>query len=108
MRRMTVFVRGRVQGVGFRWWTRARALELGLAGHARNTDDGRVEVVAEGAPQALLRLFDLLAEQPSTHPAPGARRVGVGAAVGRGPRQHRLHRALTRTARRGIRGVDGR
>ena len=64
MRRMTVFVRGRVQGVGFRWWTRARALELGLAGHARNTDDGRVEVVAEGSPQAVLRLFDLLAEQP--------------------------------------------
>ena len=48
VRRMTVFVRGRVQGVGFRWWTRARALELGLVGHARNTDDGRVEVVAEG------------------------------------------------------------
>jgi acylphosphatase len=68
---MTVFVRGRVQGVGFRWWTRARALELGLAGHARNTDDGRVEVVAEGAPRALLRLFDLLAEQPSTTRRPG-------------------------------------
>jgi acylphosphatase len=60
---MTVFVRGRVQGVGFRWWTRARALELGLA--------GRVEVVAEGAPRALLRLFDLLAEQPSTTRRPG-------------------------------------
>ena len=47
-RRLTVFVRGRVQGVGFRWWTRARALELGLAGQARNTPDGRVEVVARG------------------------------------------------------------
>ena len=35
---MTVTVRGRVQGVGFRWWTRARALELGLVGHARNTE----------------------------------------------------------------------
>ena len=31
--RALVFVRGRVQGVGFRWWTRARALELGLVGH---------------------------------------------------------------------------
>ena len=40
---------GRVQGVGFRWWTRARALELGLTGWARNTQDGRVEVVAEGS-----------------------------------------------------------
>lgn len=70
-RRMTVFVRGRVQGVGFRWWTRARALELGLTGSARNTDDGRVEVVAEGAPDALLRLLDLLAEQPSSARRPG-------------------------------------
>jgi acylphosphatase len=46
--RLTAWVRGRVQGVGFRWWTRARALELGLCGWASNLDDGRVEVVAEG------------------------------------------------------------
>ncbi len=45
---MTAWVHGRVQGVGFRWWTRARALELSLVGWARNLDDGRVEVVAEG------------------------------------------------------------
>ena len=66
-----MFVRGRVQGVGFRWWVRARALELGLVGHARNTDDGRVEVVAEGDPETLQRLLDLLAEQPSGHHRPG-------------------------------------
>jgi acylphosphatase len=47
--RVTAWVRGRVQGVGFRWWTRARALELGLTGWALNLDDGRVEVVAEGS-----------------------------------------------------------
>ena len=70
-RRMTVFVRGYVQGVGFRWWVRARALELGLAGHARNTADGRVEVVAEGADEALQRLLDLLVEAPSTTRRPG-------------------------------------
>lgn len=46
--RLTAFVKGRVQGVGFRWWTRARALELGLSGSATNLADGRVEVVAEG------------------------------------------------------------
>ena len=45
---MTVFVSGRVQGVGFRWWTRAQALALGLTGHAFNTADGRVEVTGDG------------------------------------------------------------
>ncbi|HBO54780.1 acylphosphatase [Janibacter terrae] len=70
--RATWFVRGRVQGVGFRWWTRARALELGLVGHARNTDDGRVEVVAEGPPSSLDALDALLREEPSTARRPGA------------------------------------
>src|SRR5271165_4121329 len=46
--RLTVWVRGRVQGVGFRWWARSQALELGLAGIAENLDDGRVRIVAEG------------------------------------------------------------
>jgi acylphosphatase len=47
--------------VGFRWWTRARALELGLAGWARNLDDGRVEVVAEGTRPDCDALLALLA-----------------------------------------------
>ncbi len=46
--RLTAHVSGHVQGVGFRWWTRARALEQGLVGSATNVRDGRVEVVAEG------------------------------------------------------------
>ena len=46
--RMTAFVRGEVQDVGFRWWVRSRALTLGLAGSATNLADGRVQVVAEG------------------------------------------------------------
>jgi acylphosphatase len=49
--RMTAWVHGHVQGVGFRWWTRSRALELGLVGSASNLADGRVEVVAEGPPE---------------------------------------------------------
>ncbi|MCC4322131.1 acylphosphatase [Streptomyces malaysiensis] len=47
--RLTVWVRGRVQGVGFRWYTRANALRIGgLVGFASNLSDGRVQVVAEG------------------------------------------------------------
>lgn len=65
--RLTAFVTGRVQGVGFRWWTRARALELGLTSSATNLDDGRVEVVAEGPREAGEALLDLL-RSPS---APG-------------------------------------
>ncbi|MGB8649105.1 MAG: acylphosphatase [Mycobacteriales bacterium] len=61
---MTAFVKGQVQGVGFRWWTRARALELGLAGSATNLADGRVEVVAEGPPQACRQLLALLPSGP--------------------------------------------
>ncbi|MGX1851269.1 acylphosphatase [Streptomyces sp. NBC_01456] len=47
--RVTAWVRGQVQGVGFRWFTRANALRIGeLAGFAVNLGDGRVQVVAEG------------------------------------------------------------
>ena len=69
--RGTFFVHGDVQGVGFRWWTRARALELGLVGHARNIADGRVEVVAQGPAEAVDRLHVLLTEVPSTTRRPG-------------------------------------
>ncbi|MBP2703268.1 acylphosphatase [Microbispora sp. RL4-1S] len=57
---MTAWVRGRVQGVGFRWWTRARALELGLTGWAANLRDGRVEVVAEGPRESCEKLLAAL------------------------------------------------
>ncbi|RNL84794.1 acylphosphatase [Halostreptopolyspora alba] len=58
--RLTAWVRGRVQGVGFRWWVRSRALELGLRGAATNLADGRVEVVAEGRRERCERLLELL------------------------------------------------
>ena len=69
--RLTAFVSGAVQGVGFRWWTRSQALELGLAGSAANKADGRVEVVAEGPRPALEDLLARLGEQPSAHARPG-------------------------------------
>lgn len=58
--RLTAWVHGDVQGVGFRWWTRSRAMELGLTGYAANRPDGRVLVVAQGRRAACQRLLDLL------------------------------------------------
>ncbi|MGD9988944.1 acylphosphatase [Pseudonocardia sp.] len=58
--RLTAWVHGAVQGVGFRWWTRSRALEIGLVGEARNLPDGRVAVVAEGDQESCERLLGLL------------------------------------------------
>ncbi|WP_127356460.1 acylphosphatase [Actinacidiphila soli] len=56
--RLTAWVRGRVQGVGFRWWTRANALEIGgLSGYVSNLADGRVQVVAEGPRATCERLL---------------------------------------------------
>lgn len=58
--RLTATVRGRVQGVGFRAWTRRRALELGLVGTATNLPGGEVEVVAEGERSQLEQLTTAL------------------------------------------------
>jgi acylphosphatase len=46
-------IRGRVQGVGFRWFVHREASELGLRGWVRNTDTGDVELVAAGPPEDL-------------------------------------------------------
>ena len=59
---------GRVQGVGFRWWTRKTALQLGLTGTVRNLSDGRVEVHAAGEPDSLATFREYLEAGP-----PGAR-----------------------------------
>ncbi|MEJ8279204.1 acylphosphatase [Pseudonocardia spirodelae] len=58
--RLIAWVQGDVQGVGFRWWTRSRALELGLVGQARNLSDGRVAVTAEGDRETCERLLEQL------------------------------------------------
>lgn len=63
--RLTVWVYGHVQGVGFRWWARSRALELGLVGSARNLPDGRVEVVAEGPRDSCEQLLNTLSSGTS-------------------------------------------
>lgn len=55
---------GRVQGVGFRWWTRATATELGLTGNVRNARDGSVEIEACGSPSALAHFEERLRAGP--------------------------------------------
>ncbi len=68
---------GRVQGVGFRWWTQKRAVELGLTGSVRNAADGSVEVVASGAPDALDQLERALAAGPAMAGVEEVRREAV-------------------------------
>lgn len=65
-------IRGRVQGVGFRYFVLRRAESLGLAGWVRNRPDGAVEAEAEGPRTALERLIEAVGNGPS-----GARVVAV-------------------------------
>ncbi len=58
------FVRGRVQGVGYRNFAQRAAVELGLTGYARNLDDGRVEVYAVGPVDKLSELAGMLYRGP--------------------------------------------
>ena len=58
------FVRGRVQGVGFRYFAQKSALLLGLTGYVRNLDDGRVEVYAAGPAARLDDLAGMLHRGP--------------------------------------------
>lgn len=59
------FIRGRVQGVGFRWFVERAAHSLSLRGYARNLADGRVEVYAVGSADGIKQLTPLLAQGPA-------------------------------------------
>ncbi|ALE04174.1 hypothetical protein AL755_00125 (plasmid) [Arthrobacter sp. ERGS1:01] len=58
--RLDAVVHGRVQGVGFRYFTALKARELSLSGSAVNRPDGTVEVTAVGSPSAVQQLLDWL------------------------------------------------
>ncbi len=70
-------VEGRVQGVCFRAGTREQALALGLAGHARNLADGRVEVLAAGDAHAIEALAQWLEDGPPQARVDAVRREDV-------------------------------
>ena len=57
-------VRGRVQGVGFRWFVEREAHLLGIGGWVRNNHDGSVEVLAQGTRDQLAGLHSRLREGP--------------------------------------------
>lgn len=57
-------VRGRVQGVGFRWFVEREAHMLGIAGWVRNNSDGSVEVLAIGSQDQLSGLRSRLRQGP--------------------------------------------
>ena len=57
-------IRGRVQGVGFRWFVHREASELDLRGWVRNTEEGDVEVVASGTAEDLAELRASLRRGP--------------------------------------------
>jgi acylphosphatase len=71
-------IRGRVQGVGFRWFVRENARALGLRGWVKNRPDGSVELAAAGTEEAVRKLASAVGkgprgavvEQVDSHPAP--------------------------------------
>lgn len=68
-RTVHAIIEGRVQGVGFRWWTEREAKRLGLIGWVRNRTDGSVEAVFAGPDEAVTEMLR------ACHAGPGPARV---------------------------------
>lgn len=86
-RRVRAVVRGRVQGVGFRYSTADAARRLGVAGHVRNLPDGSVEAVLEGADDDVAAVLTFLRAGP---PAARVTAVTVTDVVPRGETHFRI------------------
>jgi len=71
------FVRGRVQGVGYRYFVLREAETFGVSGFARNLSDGRVEVVAEAAEEVLVEFEGRLTEGPAFAHVDGVDRAPI-------------------------------
>jgi acylphosphatase len=72
MDKVKVRIEGRVQGVGFRFWTREIARELGVRGSVRNLPDGAVQVEAQAESTSLAAFLERLGQGP-----PGADVTGL-------------------------------
>jgi acylphosphatase len=66
VRTVQVRIAGRVQGVGYRYWTERVAGELGLSGWVRNRRDGTVEAVFSGAPDDVAEMLERCRAGPSS------------------------------------------
>ncbi len=64
MRTVGVIIRGRVQGVSYRAWTKKTADGLGLSGHVANRADGAVEATFSGPAAVVARMLDLCRKGP--------------------------------------------
>lgn len=64
MKRAHIFIHGRVQGVGFRHFTKRNAQSLGLTGWVRNLSDGRVEAVFEGEEEDIKKMIKACRKGP--------------------------------------------
>ena len=71
-------MRGRVQGVGFRWFVQKAATSIGVNGYTRNLDDGRVEVYAVGSSEQLNDLCGMLWRGPQMSDVRGVEEEEAG------------------------------
>ncbi|CDN46936.1 acylphosphatase [Neorhizobium galegae] len=69
-----VRITGRVQGVGFRAWTREEAEELGLTGWVRNEPDGSVLALLAGSPASISQMLERFRHGPPGASVSGAER----------------------------------
>ncbi len=72
MKATRLLIRGIVQGVGFRYFAIRAARELGITGWVRNLNDGRVEAMAAGPPEALSEFIGRMRQGPR-----GAQVLGI-------------------------------
>ena len=68
-------IRGRVQGVGYRWWAIREARRLGLDGWVRNRRDGSVELLAVGSEAAIETFIEACRRGPAAATVTGVDRA---------------------------------